>query len=111
MKVSYSDVIPTINFFASMLSRRKYEDMITILTTKSVHWSYEQEYRLIYWDHINIPLDIGQNTIVEVVLGCRMPNEDKHRVLSLLDEKRSFAAVFEARKHRSSFALEFKKIR
>lgn len=91
VKVSYSDEIPDFNFFESMMSGHKYQDMITILTTKSVHWSYEREYRLMYWDGINVSVGIGHSAVVEVILGCRTSCEGKQRILALLEDRRTGA--------------------
>jgi hypothetical protein len=111
VKVIYADKVPEINFYESMLSNRRHENIIDLLCTKSVHWSYEQEFRLIYWDHTNTPLSIEQDIISEICLGCRIEEKNRDKILLLLDQKHSSAAVFQAYRHETNFALEFKRIR
>jgi hypothetical protein len=110
IKVIYSYTMPSVNFFDSMLSQRD-NDIVTLLTTKSEHWSYERECRLTYYDHIDTPIHIGHSAIVEVIMGCKIDDKNKQDMLSLLDKKSSRTAVFQASKHKSDFALEFEKIR
>ena len=110
-KVIYSDEIPMINFFESMISDHRDQDTLTLLCTKSTHWSYEQEFRLIYWDTVNTALTIGHDAIVEVVLGCRIRDEDKEKILSILEEKQCSAVVYKAEKHNSVFGLHLERIR
>ncbi len=110
-KVIYSDEIPMINFFESMISDHRDQDTLTLLCTKSTHWSYEQEFRLIYWDKVNTALTIGHDAIVEVVLGCRIRDEDKEKILSILEEKQCSAVVYKAEKHKSVFGLHLERIR
>ena len=112
-KVIYSDDIPIINFFQSMRSdpRVRDQNILTLLCTKSTHWCYEQEFRLIYWDHINTALTIGHDAIAEVVLGCRVRDEDKKKILAILDEKQCSAVVYKAEKHKSVFGLHLEQIR
>jgi hypothetical protein len=111
VKVVYADQMPEINFFSSMLSKRRHIDIITLLSTKSKHWSYEQEFRLIYLDHTDTALNIGHDAIAEVILGCSVLQEDKEKVLNILEEKQCHAPVFEAHQHKSMFALELVRIR
>jgi hypothetical protein len=40
VKVIYSSTMPSINFFETMLNHNT-NDTVTLLTTKSIHWSYE----------------------------------------------------------------------
>jgi hypothetical protein len=111
VKVIYADKVPEINFYESMLSNRRHQNIIDLLCTKSVHWSYEQEFRLIYWHHTNTALSIGQDIITEVHLGCRIEEKNRDKTLSLLDKKHSSATVFQAHKSETNFALEFEQIR
>jgi len=110
VKVMYSTTMPNINFFESMLSTRN-DDIMALLTTKSDHWSYECEYRLLYYDQTNMSISIGHSAIVEVVLGCKIDEKNKQDMLYVLDMKPSPTAVFRAHKHKSDFALECDKSR
>ena len=110
VRVNYSPTMPDINFFESMLSTGN-DDITRLLTTKSDHWLYEHEFRLLYYDHIETSMNIGHTTITEVILGCKIDDKNRKEALSYLDKKPSPTAVFQARKHKSNFALEFDKIR
>ncbi len=83
-KVTYSELMPRINFFESMQSPNGDEDLVRLVTTKSTHWEYEHEYRLMLWKHPNTSLPIGFDAINEIILGCRIKPEDKQSILSLL---------------------------
>lgn len=110
-KVEYSETMPEINFFSSMISDYYNQDMMTLLCTKSKHWSYEQEFRLIYWDHVNTNLTIGHDVISEIILGCRIPDQNRKMVLSILSDKKCPARVYQAHKHKRRFELVLEQIR
>ena len=110
VKVDYADEMPTVNFFSSMVSQCRFQDIITLLTTKSKHWTYEEEFRLIYWNHTATAINIGHDAIAEVVLGCRIEKENKEKLINLLDEKQCQAPVFQSLKQKNRFALELERI-
>jgi hypothetical protein len=56
-------------------------------------------------------INFGHSAIVEVIFGCKSDDKKKQEILSLLDKKPSPTAVFQARKHKSNFALELDKIK
>jgi hypothetical protein len=64
-----------------------------------------------YFNNVDASINIGHSAIIEVVLGCKIDEKNKHDMLSLLDNKPSPTAIFQAHKHKSDFALEFEKIR
>ena len=111
VKVEYSEKMPDINFFSSMISEHSDQDMMTLLCTKSEHWRYEQEFRLMYWDHINTALTIGHDAISEVILGCRIHDQNKKMVLSILSERNCSARVYQAHKNQSRFGILFDQVR
>lgn len=110
-EVKYCDEIPDIDYFKSRLYDSKFKDDLTeLIATKSTHWQYESEYRLILWDHPNTLLKIGHDTIVEVILGCRITELNRSHIMALLQESECKAKVYQAHKHDHLFALSFEQI-
>ena len=110
LKIPYSDTIPSINFYESMSSDQWVNDLYKMLYTKSSHWSYEQEYRLSYWNHPNMSLDISFNVISEVILGCKISKNNKKKILLVISKFDSNISLFQAHKHSTKFDLHFEKL-
>jgi hypothetical protein len=109
-KILYSEEMPIVNLYSSRLSNHWENDIMTLLCTKSKHWEYEQEYRIILWNNINTLLNIGHDKIKEVILGCRISNENKARILKLIKELMPEIKIFQSIKHKTRFALKFEQI-
>ncbi|MEE8186104.1 MAG: DUF2971 domain-containing protein [Nitrososphaerales archaeon] len=110
-QVTYSEEMPEINFFVSMISKYWHKDIIRLLCTKSTHWSHEREFRLIYWDRVNTALSVGHDAISEVIMGCQVEDKDRNSVLSILNDRQCPAKVYQAHKDQTKFGLRFEKIR
>jgi len=108
--VSYKKQIPEINFFESMTSDHTYEDIIKLLITKSERWSYEQEYRLILWYHIDTNLSLPSDCITEIIQGCRIEPDDEKKLRDVIQSSVSTPALFQAREHDTEFSLEIEEI-
>jgi hypothetical protein len=109
-EVIYLKEMPKINLFKFMLSPDGEQELMRMVTTKSIDWYYEHEYRLIYWNHPNISLPIGSNAIAEIILGCRIKPEDKSDILSTIRKSNYKSKVYQAVKHKKMFELEFQPI-
>lgn len=92
-----------------------------MLITKSQDWAYEAEYRYIYhrpfeyvteldspWDGFELTLDDG--VIKSVFLGCEISDDDKQQIIKTVNQTGSVCRVFQAKKARSSFSLEFEAV-
>jgi len=108
--VCYTQLRYIPNFFKTMLHPEDTFDISKIIGTKSIHWSYEGERRLVLWDKSNIAEQLGHDTIREVILGCRISPENKERIISLCKEHVPHAAVLQAIKDPQTFSLVFDRI-
>lgn len=109
-RVEYSSRIPNINFYKSMLSNKWDDDTIKLLITKSIHWKYEKEFRLINWGEIKVDIDLGSDAIKEIYLGCRIKDINKRRIMKIIDNYSSPVSVYQAKKDPNKFKLKFEKI-
>lgn len=102
--------MPRPNFFESMTRHGPVDQTLSLLTTKSDHWAYEREHRLIYWHHPDTALTLLPGSVSEVVLGCRVSDDDKRRVLDAVAANWPGARVLQARRDERRFALTFEEV-
>ncbi len=90
----------------------KSEEKITaiIMNLKSEVWAYEKEVRLSMFDGPE-KAHFSPLLIKEVVLGCEMKEPDRNKMLKLIDAKYPHTSVYQAKKRRFAFALDFTKLR
>ena len=98
--------MPDVNMFQAMLDLEKDEGehIMKFVTTKSSVWSFEEEQRLIFWDHPNTVVQFGPELIAEVILGCRMRDATREQVIDVcrknLPGVRIYRAEPDARRYR-----------
>jgi hypothetical protein len=82
--------------------------------TKAAEWSYEKEWRLVGGRtgaerlHEDIPFDALE--LSAVILGCRMPTEDRFEFVQLLSRNFPHARILEAEKDPKAFRLRIREI-
>lgn len=103
--VRYQDELDRPSFFSTPKAEDWPEWHGRVIATKSTHWSYEQEVRLVSWNGSGVILDGGAALVSEVVLGCRISKDDEAKVLSALLRAGSAAVVYRARRHDRRFEL------
>lgn len=133
-KVEYSKTRPKYNSLINESFLNNEDDFFdnnnldkfykTILTTKSIHWKYEQEYRIIA-DLTNFESNIKDdngfeiyfyslptNTISSIILGVNIIPEVKNKILSLMNENRySHVKIFETELDMVEYKLKHKRIK
>ncbi|MEE9441065.1 MAG: DUF2971 domain-containing protein [candidate division Zixibacteria bacterium] len=75
------------------------------LITKSSAWSYENEYRLILFDKTNVEIDLLDEIIAEVYLGCKISPEDKEQIIDALQKRKNRPELFITKMQENSFGL------
>lgn len=123
-KVVYSDYFPSIiqgvDDFVKINTGQKIFDQKDLYTrficTKSNHWAYEKEWRLVYpRDNKNTELfeysKLWPQEIDAVYLGCRMSESHKDTILKLLEGELNHVRVFQGRKDSNRYALNFEQIK
>ena len=106
MKIEYRDVYPLfdplgINDEEYFKSQFKY---------KSVHWSYEKEYRYLIFNRKDFPLQVDKGIIKKVILGCEMPEDHKNEIKKIVKEMNSKVTLYQAVKKKEEFGLDIKEI-
>ena len=99
-------------FDMQSLMRSKFFDvMLQALSSKGLVWSVEEEWRLVYYNeksNLKIQrIDLPNDAITALYLGCLVTDHWKKRFLSELKLNFPNAVVFVARKAKGEFALEF----
>ncbi len=103
MKVTYSNSKLQINFFEAMLSD-DFEHVSKFVSTKSVHWQYEKEYRLVFWHHPNSTFQFGADIVQEVIFGCKFPSPERASLIKSWGHHNPNISFFQA----TIDSLEFK---
>lgn len=109
-KVEYASTMPQINFFEAMIEQDHRDTITPLITTKSHHWSYEDEYRLIFWHKTDQLVPLQKNSIIEIVLGCRIEKVNSDKILAALRQNNLNISVIQAKKHSSKFELVFESL-
>jgi len=118
--VRYSTQIPKIAYgpydILNNLGKEGIRDFdmffFEVLFTKSNHWSYEKEWRIVQFldkqdEKLHDFRPILPEEIDGVYLGCRIKESIKEEILSLVPGKLKHIKVFESNKNADRFALDF----
>jgi len=108
-KVKYSDSYPAVDYPISDVSQAFRPALI-----KSKYWEYESEYRTIFNpDSATQPENDGEsfilkgNEIKNIYFGANMKNDDKNRLIKLINKGPFNPKFWNARLSKSAFSLEF----
>lgn len=110
LEVQYAQQAPDANFFESMINFEEQDSITRFYTTKSTHWSYEEEHRLVLWDGVNRAIHFGHDIIEEVILGCRISDAHRESISHLCSKFAPRAKVWQASKDRDTFSLKFEQL-
>lgn len=82
-----------------------------MLLTKSIDWKHESEWRVILLkQNLNAEFDlrgISAEEIEAVYLGCKMSDENKKKIITIIKEKLQHVKVYNAMKNDSQFKIDF----
>lgn len=78
---------------------------------KSKIWEYEGEYRLLKEKKSGQIINITNDTIEEIILGTKMKQENKHKILDIAAKKFPDAKVFDSKTHKERFEIVIERIR
>lgn len=96
----YPEIIPTIG--------RSFRNVLKRIIIKSLVWSYEREWRLIFYHPKSISITIHEEIVEEIILGSNV-SEDTEKEISLIQrEKYPHAKVFKVEPDDSEFKLNVK---
>jgi hypothetical protein len=104
-KINYEENYPIIKFAPP------YEDYFTkLLTTKSMAWRYEQEWRFVLNGRTDLELSIPNDILSEVILGSRMSRGDRIEIIEYLRDREIKPNLFDANISSNKFELDLNKI-
>jgi len=105
-EVEYKEDYPIINVYKT----DEHEKITMLFWRKSIEWKYENEHRIIWYDGANKTLLIDSGIISVVILGCRIKQENKDRIISVIKSRPVAIPIFQAKIKKNSFCLEFEEI-
>lgn len=104
--MQYEDDLPVLGLFEDVM-----QTMTKLIGTKSNTWKYEDEYRLTKIYHSRKIAKLKKETIVEIVLGCKMNQQEKFKIIDLAAALYPDASVFDINLSKKKFEIELLKIR
>lgn len=103
-KVDYEINYPLINPFELDTD----DIILKPLLIKSEKWKYENEIRFVLFDYSNKVINIPDDIIDQIILGCKISPEDKDSIIEVAQKKKLELSQSILRKN--SFDLEFRKV-
>ena len=102
--VEYEDYTPI------PLGEDNNRQMTRSILTKSKHWSYEREYRIVRPGKAGSRLGYPIELLTGVIFGCMMPDNVRESVKQWAEEGHCRVAFFEARPKAAEFGLDIVRI-
>jgi hypothetical protein len=75
------------------------------LTTKSDHWNYEEEWRILYYDNHG-PRQFPAHELSGVIFGAKVSPADRKTLLGIIQKRNSHTTHYEARINSKRFGLD-----
>jgi hypothetical protein len=104
--VEYLNSLPKRPLFPSDEENVGY--LLKHLSTKSKHWSYEREVRLVYLLKSRIAINLPSDFINEIIFGISMSEEHKNEITDLRNKNFPTAKLFQAELDRNRFKINLK---
>jgi hypothetical protein len=104
-------VIYSVEFPKFGLFDHHMEHFIKYVYHKSTIWEYEQEYRLLKEKKYGQVVNVTNDTIEEIILGTKMKQENKNKILDIAAKKFPDARVFDSKPHKEKFEIAIERIR
>ena len=102
--VEYGDYTPL------PLDENPEKQMNRAILTKSKHWAYEQEYRIVRPGEACRLVEYPQELLIGVIFGCMMPGDLRQLIKQWVTEGNCRVAFFEARPRAGGFALDITRV-
>lgn len=116
-KVNYSYDMPKLTVEEITKDHFSYEPFVInkiikeMLLTKSIDWEHENEWRVILLKlDPNAEFDlrgISAEEIEAIYLGCKMSDENKRKIITIIKEKLQHVKVYKAMKNDFQFKIDF----
>lgn len=99
--VIYNDQLPRVGIFDDTP-----QGLTRLLTTKSLDWKYEDEYRLVKIFASKKVFKLPNEAITEIVLGHKMQEVHKQEILKVAEEKYPNAKLFQSVMNLESYKMD-----
>ncbi len=101
-KIKYSETYPEINYLLTPV-----DDQIRLtLLTKSIHWSYEKEWRIIEYKHGSGTCAFPKEKITGVIFGSEIKPEIKQLIKKWIYDREPQINIYEAKKKHRKYGLD-----
>ncbi len=105
-QVHYQSEYPVINII-----KDSHEDLLRkALLSKSKHWSYEKEWRIAWHDSPPGVYNFPQGLIKSVILGARISDQNKNKVISWISSSGGTIEVSEASLKRNTYGININRV-
>lgn len=108
-KVTYSGSIPEVRL-GSILCDQQYEQIVDLYRTKSSHWEYEAEWRVIH-ERAGTNWGYDTNSLTGIYFGPNVPSDLLDIVCLILGGQNEAIRFYKGRRSLSEFKVEFEEIR
>jgi len=112
-KVFYEINVNYSNDYPEIIPRKDIttKEYISIpISTKSIVWSYEQEYRIFILGATRELTQVPPEAIIEVTMGCKMEDKDQIAIGEYVIKNLPHTALYLAKMHHESFELVFQRM-
>jgi len=87
------------------------EEINKLYFTKSLDWSYEKEWRIVFPEKGGTAQNFNPNAIVSVHLGCHINKEHKENVINWCLQRKQKPKIYEITKDEESYSLQEKEVK
>ena len=101
-QVIYKKSYPDVNLFRDSASKQ----IEANLYTKSSHWSYEKEWRIVNMGKKPDTYSFPKPLLSGVILGCKMAKKDKEFIRSVIKKNNVAIDIFESKINRRQYKLD-----
>jgi len=105
-KIKYSKSQPVLNPFKIESS----ELVLNSLIIKSKVWKYELEHRYICHDGSDISVNIDEDIITKIYLGCKISEKNKNEIIETINIRNIKIKIIQCIRDEYSFNLKFEEI-
>lgn len=102
----YEEDIPALDLFEDTFTH-----FAKLVGTKSTTWKHENEYRLTKANFAKQSVALRAETIVEIIFGCKMPENEKMKLVGFIAKEFPHARVYESNLSKTKFQTELLQIR
>jgi hypothetical protein len=106
LPVEYSSDYPELYKYKQSSDERFRKQLLV----KAFDWYYEREYRLILQEGINVTVNFPEEIYCRVVLGCQISDENRQKIIDILNNRGDHLPLYQAKRANKSFSLEFTKL-